>query len=308
MWWWVAGLAQAACPGPTQTLSVLRHVEAAELAFVDLDDERMRLERERALQATLCLGEVIHAPHAAALLRLEGMLAFSLGNEAFAIQAFRSALSVQPAFPLKAAIAPVGGPLHRLYAHAQSQPATLWALPPTPRLLFVNGSASLAAPTGVAVIQVVEPDGRLSWTGFVTQPGELPPWIGAPISNVGPTPSPVPQPALPQPVVPQPVLPQPTRPDLTTVPPVTEARRPPPRVPLLAAAGVSLAASGGLYAGSLIMRGRYESAPTEARRLSTNLQLVGSLGAGILSLGLATTAIALPGERTPRESDEGFLY
>lgn len=297
--------AHAACPVPTGTTTVLRHVEAAELAFVDLDDARLRAERDAAIQATLCLGEVVHAPHAAALLRLEGTFAFVNGNEPFAVEAFRSALSVQPNFPLKAALAPPGGPLQTLYQHARSAPATFWTMPPSPRLLFVNGVASQSAPSGLAIVQVVEPDGRLTWSGLVTGAGDLPPWLQAPVQGV-------PRPVMPSPVpvpVPLPVMPVPT-PVPLTVPPLEDDRSgPSPKIPLFASAGGAAALAGSLYAGSLVMAGRYQAGPTAARRQATNGLFVGSVGAGILSAGLLTAAIAIPGRpRGSGDSPEGLVY
>jgi hypothetical protein len=297
VWALLAGLAHAACPGPTRSADVIRFVEAAELAFVDLDDVRLRMERDRAIQAVLCLGEVAHPPHTAALLRLEGVFAVVNGNEAFAVDAFRSALTVQPNAPLKAALAPVGGPLHALYERARATPPLTWTLPPSGRLLFVNGSVGQFAPMGLALLQVVEPDGRLAWTGLVTGPADAPGWIAQPVPMPVPVPMPMPMPN-PQPIPVEP-LDQPVR----------TARK----LPWFAASGISLALAGASMGGSVVMRGRYEAAPTAARRQATNGLFLTASGAGILGVGLFTVAIAMPGSSAGKPAsapadDEGPFY
>ncbi|MCB9678676.1 MAG: hypothetical protein H6737_26475 [Alphaproteobacteria bacterium] len=290
------GSAWADCPaGPTSTVGVQRFVEQAEFAFVELDDTGLRANRDQAVQTVLCLGELVHPPHAAAFLRLEGVFAFVNENPTFALDAFRSALTVQPDFQMKAAIAPAGGPLAGLYAQARGDVPTMWALPQPGKAVFVNGVSTTHAPYGLSIVQVVEPTGQVGWTGIVTGPNDLPPWfvnVAVP-SPVAVAPQPVPAPfPVPAPLpAPEPFMPDPLDED---------AGKKPPRVPLLVTAGIIAAAAGGMYAGSAITRTRYDAAPTAQRRQLTNTLFLGAAGAGIVSLGVATVAVALPAKKPQR--------
>ncbi|MEZ4323071.1 MAG: hypothetical protein R3F61_36730 [Myxococcota bacterium] len=292
MWLALLASAWADCPsGPTSTVALQRYVEQAEFAFVELDDLGLRSNRDAAVQTVLCLGELVHPPHAAGFLRLEGVFAFVNDNQAFAMDAFRSALTVQPDFQLKAAIAPAGGPLAGLYAAARNDTPTMWAIPQPGRPVFVNGVSTTHAPRGLSIVQVVEPSGQVGWSGIVTGPQDLPPWF---VSAPGPAPMPVPAPV--------PVVPIPTPvPEPVYVPDPLEptAKRGGPRIPLLVAAGGLAVAAGGMYAGAAVTRTRYDAAPTAQRRQLTNTLFLGSVGTGIVSLGVATIAVALPAKRAP---------
>jgi len=299
MLWAMLASAWANCPnGPTSTVGIQRLVEAAEFALVDLDDAGLRSNRDAAVGTVLCLGELVHPPHAAAFLRLEGTFAFVNGNEPFALDAFRSALTVQPEFQLKAALAPAGGPLANLYLQARNDPPTMWALPQPGKALFVNGVSTTHAPRGLSIIQVVEPSGQVGWTGIVTGPDDLPPWF------VSTAPQPVqPQPPGPQVAItplPAPVpSPQPFLPD-----PLDEDRAPSgAKVPLLSTAGLLAASAGALFAGSAITRTRYDAAPTAKRRQLTNTLFLASAGTGILSVGVATVALTLPSHKKSNRNE-----
>jgi hypothetical protein len=307
--------AQASCPsGPTSTVTIQRYVEQAEFALVDLDDAGLDANRGLAVETVLCLGELVHPPHAASFLRLEGVYAFVKGNRSFAVDAFRSALTIQPDFQLRAALAPAGGPLAQLYDQARNEAPSMWALPQLGKPVFVNGVSTTHAPRGLAILQVVEPSGQVSWSGIVTGPQDLPSWF---VSAPQPQPLPQPQPVLPAPQpevvplpppVPEPVMPEP----ITVVEPLDPIEDEPggktAKIPILAAAGGMLVAAGGLYGGSVIMRGRYNAAPTAPRRQLTNALFFGSVGAGVLSVGLGTVGIALPAKKRSSEPDPPGVY
>ncbi len=305
--------AQTPCPsGPSSTVTIQRYVEQAEFALVDLDDAGLDANRNLAVETVVCLGELVHPPHAAAFLRLEGVYAFVKGNRAFAVDAFRSALTIQPDFQLRAALAPAGGPLSQLYTQARNEAPTMWALPQPGKAVYVNGVSTTHAPRGLAILQVVEATGQVSWTGIVTGPQDLPAWFVNQPQPQPVAPQPLPAPA-PQPVAPQPPMPAPQPIEPAMPAPLTdldgeESSGKTAKVPVLVAAGGMLVAAGGLYGGSVIMRGRYNAAPTAPRRQLTNGLFFGSVGAGVLSVGLGVVGIALPAKKRSSEPDPPGVY
>lgn len=301
----LAGIAAAACPAPSTTADLQRKVETALLTFVQLDDEGFELQRRGAIDSVTCLGEVVHAPHAASFLRMEGVAAFASGNQAFAVSAFRSALSVQPNYQLKAALAPPGGPLSNVYESARQAPPTTWTLPPSGGVRFVNGIQTDTVPMGLAIVQLAGADGRVQWTGILTRPEDLPPTFASMVPYVAPAP-------LPQPV-PAPIAPAPTPVPVAPVPqPVVDlddlddraARggKNGAKTATLVVAGVLGAAAAGLYTGSILTRTRYEAAPTAKRRVLTNNLWYAGVGTAGVALTVGVVGVALPSKKKAKPS------
>lgn len=302
-----------ACTGPSTTADVQRNVETAIYSFVQLDDAGFADYRSRAIQSVNCLGEVIHPPHAASFLRLEGVAAFAAGNTPFAVTAFRSALSVEPMHQLQAALAPPGGPLDAVYTTARSGPPPYWTLPPGGGVRFVDGIQTDEVPSGLAVVQLVDLEGRVRWSGILTSPADLPPNFSmlvppAVVSAPPPVPVPTPVPVV-VPLAPAPVfMPEPRLPD-----PLDESRgsKGSAKVPVLIAAGAIALVAGGLYGGSIVQRTRYQAAPTAKRRASTNNLWIGGVSAAGVAVTVGVVGLALPTGKKSKKStdvDEKGLY
>lgn len=267
--------AWADCPtGPANNAALQRQVESAFFSFVELDDAGFAAYREQAVQSVFCLDELIHPHLAAEFLRLEGVRAFTAREEGFAADAFRSALTLEPSHTLPTTLAPPGGPLHTLYAQSASRPVVPWRLPEGPFRGYVNGIPSTTSPNGIAVVQLVMPDGTLPFSGVVTGPDELPMGL---IRQLQAT----------QPVEPiDPVLPPP--------PPPPDAPPKRGRTPLAVASTGMAVIAASLFAGSVVSRTRYDAAPTSTRRVLTNGLFIGSatFGAGAVGVGIATFTTA----------------
>lgn len=264
-------LAKAACPGgPTNNASLQRQVESSLFSFVELDDQGFEAYRSAAVDSVYCLDELIHPHLAAEFLRLEGVRAFTAKDEAFAGAAFRAAKTLEPTHQLPTTMAPTGGPLHKLYMRADRLPMVPWNLPEGDFRTYVNGIPSSTAPNGIAIVQIVLPDGSIVYSGIVTSRSDLPPSLLEDLATrvaenppVGPT------------------SPDPLEPDAPR-----KKRGPVPVITGLAA-GTAVA----LLGGSVLSRQRYDIAPTASRRRQTNALYLASIGTGAVGAMFAVTLV-----------------
>lgn len=278
----LASSAWADCVGmPTNNASLQRQVESAYFSFVELDDTGFEAYRKSAVDSVFCLEELVHPHLAAEFLRLEGVRAFTAGEEGFASAAFRAAQTLEPAHRLPTTLAPPGGPLHTLYTGAATLPVIPWDLPQGGFRTYVNGIPSSTAPNGIAIVQIVRNDGTLAFSGIVTRREDLPPPLLAELARLREDPVvPSPQPIGVAPVpVPVPVEPDPDRGS---------------RVPAVVGTAVCALAAGALFGGSAWSRLRYDAAPTAARRKQTNAMFLGSVGTGAITVGVGIAAVIGP--------------
>lgn len=176
--------AHAACPpGDTWAYDDL---EAAELAYANIDEDGLSAVATALGQELSCVTRVVTPEEAAAIHQAEGLRAF-LANELDDAQAcFARSNGLQPKRPLPADIAPAGSRLATLLAAATSSPSMeTGRLALGPGLTsYVDGWKGAYFPAhGPYVLQITDAGGAVLWSGYIRF-GADPPDLNA-LSSAG---------------------------------------------------------------------------------------------------------------------------
>jgi hypothetical protein len=178
---WALLLAQAAlatCTGSKIAVSELRaQLDAAERAYVDLDEDAFRAAEGRARAEVECLAAVVSQDDAAAWHRVSALAAFLDGDEARALRSLQAAARLAGSNAVPGSVAPPGTELRKLVdkARAAGAPATRSMDVPA----YIDGAKSTRRPATVPVLlQYTERDGSVRWSGAL-EPEQEPPALAA---------------------------------------------------------------------------------------------------------------------------------
>lgn len=185
------GAASATCI-PTSPSEISRLARDAELAFVRMDDVVFLASRDAALDAAGCLHAAPSPADAAALHEILGLSLFHEGDLVGALSAFHAMYAALPIYEVPAEVAPEGGPLRSLVDGARTPAETaaasvrLW----TGWSLIVDGTEQSALPLErSALVTVLDPMGRVSWSDVLATGEPLPAWIPLSPTELPPVPS-----------------------------------------------------------------------------------------------------------------------
>lgn len=251
----------AACPstgsGLDETLSL------AEVAFSTLDGARLASRAAEAVSEAACLTDRPARPTIARLHRVEGLAAFVEHNDR-AASAFDAARAIDPAYSFPDRLVPAGTPAATLYASATTSPGTTTPVSaPRDGLLEVDGQPATGRPTDrPALVLVVGVDGVVTASGYVWPDDPMPAYQPAEIGAA----------------------------------PASRAHPKGPNHALLAVAGASLLAAGGMYAANFAVHAAYFAASEddpdrEQMRATNNALVVTSIGIGALAVGTGIGAV-----------------
>ncbi len=254
----IASPAQAwgSCEEPSQRADVALGVEQATQAFRQLDREGFAAYRDRLIAVLPCLAEPLQPGDAASIHGLMALSAFLDKDDGGSVASLHAAVRSDPTFDLPAELFPDGHPLRLHLQVARSLQPG--ALRPLPQP--AQGELSVDG-----VFATHAPGDRpsvLQWTVELTPRDTLYLVAGEPMPPWGPVPR-------------------------------GDQRRP---WGLVTAAGVGVAAAGGLYAlaGSSHTRFLDPATPYEelaGLQLRANALSVASVGTGLLTIGLGTAAV-----------------
>ena len=223
--------AQAACPAPVDVHHLSQSISMADGAFNDMDLDAFHAARAQSLAALGCLSEPLTTTQIAALYRMQAFGAFVDRDKAAGVLYLRALLAVAPAYILPEAVAPPGHPLRAWYDEAlvRAPGPTAVVAPPQRGWVQVDGRTVEQRPTDRPyVFQVFNADGGVISTHLLAAGEAPPPYATPPAILAARNPHGAP-------------TPPPTRP-VQSVQPAVRINR-----PLLATAGVSALAAGGLY-------------------------------------------------------------
>jgi hypothetical protein len=290
--------ARAASAGECEASSgdLLAATNTATAAFSGMDEHAFLAARVEARKALVCLNEPLAAAEVAAYHRMEALAAFFEDRRGAAMLSFGAALSVQPEYELPASIAPVGTPLHEWYQEAREQGhlAKQELQVPERCSLLVNGALGTQYTEDFpAIVQVIEWNGAVRWSGLLEPHGILPEEA---FSDTY-TPTWTPDAVLAARVA---ALSSPAADDSTGLT-VT---------PLMVGTGGALLASGGLYLASMLSRSSWQRAADrcalegacwddpvteqeniDALRRRTNGLSLAAAGAGAVGVGLGVVVL-----------------
>lgn len=241
------------CEEGVTTVTVERALMDAEVAWGRMDVPGFRAAAEDARRMLPCLSDALYPSTAARYHRMRGMLAFVERDQAEARRDFAAARALEPAWRFPESIAPDGHPVLEDYTALALDGARYQRVAPPARgrITFDGLPTSLRARDWPTVVQVFDADGGVATTRWLRPTDALPVYEPGP-----PTPD-----------------------------SLARGGRA-PSVPLLAAAGVGLVASGALGVVAYDAWGQEGFAG----------RAVG-LGAAALGAGVAGTALAVVGGR-----------
>lgn len=316
---WSPGAA-ADCAGPTGVAELAVQLGRAEQAFVEMDPAGFRTQRELARETWTCLGEVVSPSTAEAYHQLEALDAFLVRDNDGATRAFQAVLQANPRYALSADLAPEGHPLWQLVQDAKGlPPGEVRELePPAGLTLRVDGRVGTqvydALPT---ILQLTNADYEVLWTGYQRVGASDPDWSG--LAPAAPPPAQEPPPAAETAPAPAPATTEAPAP-VETAAGSTPAEEPPPAeaasaaaplsvpaepvsptarrpVGLVAGAGISALATGGLWLVANNQHDRYVDADSDEFSTRQELERVRNRNrvvvAGSAVTGAAAVALTL---------------
>ena len=169
-------LAHATCALPTTARDIATAVNDVDQAFVAMDINRFNETEARATSGIECLEEALPPYDAAGVHRSAALRAFIVRDTEAARTSYATALAAQPNFNLPLAIAPEGNSLHQLYTEArelaEEKPDRIALEVPRGTVLLVDGRRVQMRPLNrPAVIQLVDLQGAVLWSGYVPEGG-----------------------------------------------------------------------------------------------------------------------------------------
>ncbi len=181
-------LAHADCTQATTAADLSQQLTAAEAAYTSLDLPGFESSFTQALLTLPCLREPLSRIDAAALHRLQAMEHYVHQDTDAAEAALRSVIAIHPGALPSSTIAPPGNPLHDLILQAQEAgPGPEENLPPPAEgSLLVDGSPASRYPTARPwVLQILQDDGSVTTTSYLTVGQALPQWSVAAVPARG---------------------------------------------------------------------------------------------------------------------------
>ncbi len=274
MMWWLAILAPALaadCETPTSTQDVFDAVGSAHADLTEVDIDAFKAHADQAMAAVPCVTDSFNKHMAAELHRLQGLRRAIDGEKVRSAQAFAAARTLEPAYAFPLTMVPEGSPVVGDY---QTLPIDTGAsaavpVPATGSLLFDSRSGGERPQHWPTLVQLLDGDGAVAQTAYLW-PDD--PMIAYEASALAPLPDPDPQP------------------------------KPKDRrslgAPLLGGAIAAGVASGALYGISASNKAKWRDPTTPNAEIETlqgsiNSTAAGSVGAGVLALGLGVTAVVV---------------
>ncbi len=236
--------------------------------YGSLDEDGFRAATDRMRAHLSCLVEPITRDLAASVHRLVGLRAATDGERDLAALAFAAARAIEPRWRFPESLFPKGHPLRALYEAFPLDLATWAALPPSSAVVRLDGRTADARPTAwPTIVQVFSADGEVLKSAYLWPEDPL---ISLPPPEIGPPMASVQAPTLPE--------------------------RDGPRWVLIGVAAASAGASAILYASAdataAELRDReVNPARSETMRARTNGLVIGSVGAGVVAVGVGTVAV-----------------
>jgi hypothetical protein len=171
---WLATVAHAACPQPTEVAEVLRWSNEVEVAFTDRDKGRMSAAAESARSELVCLGERLTPADVATFFRGQGVAAFIQRERSRAIAMFETARELDPDFTFDAEMLSDSHPLRELYESISVAPAAVTKplADPAGGWLSVNGSVANVVPVGRDYVLQRFDDGGDVLTTWIVRSGD----------------------------------------------------------------------------------------------------------------------------------------
>ncbi len=176
---WLNGAASAACP-EAAARDLMVAVQAVETAHANLDISGLQESAQEAVAAVPC-AEGVHEPvDAARLHRVVGLDAFTRQERDLATRAFAAARSADSSFAFPTEVVPEGHPLRTYYAALPLDAGTSQAITASSGLqLRLDGVESQARPLSWPTLaQVLEPSGRVVYSGYLWPEDPLPDALG----------------------------------------------------------------------------------------------------------------------------------
>ncbi len=169
-------LAHATCALPTTARDIATAVNDVDQAFIAMDINTFNEAEARATSGIECLEEALTPYDAAGVHRSAALRAFIVRDTDAARTSYATALAAQPNFNLPPAIAPEGNSLQQLYAEArelaEEKPDRIALEVPRGTVLLVGGRRVQMRPLNrPAVIQLVDLQGAVLWSGYVPERG-----------------------------------------------------------------------------------------------------------------------------------------
>ena len=232
----VAAQAGAACEGRVPTSEIYANIEAANAAFADLDIEGFRARVAEVAGDLPCVRDPVDGHLSAEVHRLLGLRAAAEDDRIRAKEAFAAARSIEPDYRFPEHVIPPGSPVLEVYTALPLDSRRTTAVPtPAEGRLHFDGRPTVARPSGwPTLLQIYDAQGAVKQTEYLL-PSDPMPAYPVPI-EVPPPPPPPPRPA---------------------------------RVPLLAAAGTAVIATGAMSIAGLATTARYNDLSTPDERLPT---------------------------------------
>lgn len=269
----LARVSTAACPGAVTSADLTAALDAAKIAYGNLDVTEFRAAMTRVDASLPCTSEEL-TPHVAAEVhRFEGLLGFLDRARDRSLTAFAAARSIEPNYRFPESLVPVGNPVLADYDALDpdsSQPMRVGE-PVAGRILF-DGVEVAARPRNFpTLLQLVDEDGAVTTTTYLW-PGEALPTYAArevTVANAGP-----------------PVAGRALAGGLKTG----------PNTGMMAGAVTSAVVAGLLYGGAAVVHGRYQDSETsidslDGLRTVNNSLVLASGASAALAVGLGTSAL-----------------
>lgn len=190
----------AECPRVWTNRDVLDAVESADLAMRRLDVPAYGVARDRVLERVDCAAEPLSGPTIGAVHRVVATGAFLDQDQPRIAPALAGLLAADPGYQLPIELYPEGHPIRGLLSHAGillrdtevrrlADPAQGW--------MEVDGAAGNTVPTArAAVVQQIDPDGRVAESRYVWPEDDLGSWAWTPpVVVAAPAPAPKTHPA-----------------------------------------------------------------------------------------------------------------
>lgn len=184
MWWmgFVAGALALDCPGPVPAEALSASLDAAEVAWKDLDDAGFRDAVNEAAGVQLpCVGEALAPALAGRTHLLLAMHLSAIGDEANAAASASAARAADPALVVPPDLLPPDHPVRLAFEAAPTAPKRRKVPEPREGSLAFDGASGRLRPAGApTVLQVLDETGLPRLTTYLGSREPLPAYAAVP--------------------------------------------------------------------------------------------------------------------------------
>lgn len=173
------------CQEAVDSAAIGKLIEDIEYAYLQLDEEGLRVAGDGMITALACLNEPLGWTDAAGVHRALGIHHFVFGDVEGAELSFAAARSIEPNYRFSSNLVPEGNPLRQTYMAMPLERRRVEAAPPAEGRLTFDGREGLERTTSwPTILQVFDVDGSVRATRYLT-PGEpLPDYPLRPVANI----------------------------------------------------------------------------------------------------------------------------